>query len=102
MAKTAEDSAAEINAELKALREDFAALIATLKEAGTQQAGNVAAGVREAVGQMGEQVRMSAGQARAQGEAMANEMEAMIARNPLTSILVALGLGYLVGVITRR
>lgn len=102
MAKIGEESAAEIGAELKALRDDLASLVQTLKDAGRREADNVAAGLRDAAGQVSEQVRVTAGQARAQGEAMATEMEAMIVRNPITAVLVALGLGYLVGAITRR
>jgi ElaB/YqjD/DUF883 family membrane-anchored ribosome-binding protein len=102
MARTPEESAADIGADLKALREDVASLIQTLKETGTQQAGNMAAGLRDAVDSVGESVRMTAGQARERGEAVARDMEAMIGRNPLTAVLVALGLGYLLGIITRR
>lgn len=100
--RTAEENIGEIRDELKALRDDLAALGQSVRDLGVQQANSVAGSVRDAVGQATESLRMSAGEARRQGEAVATEIEAAITRNPLTAILVAMGLGYIVGMISRR
>jgi ElaB/YqjD/DUF883 family membrane-anchored ribosome-binding protein len=101
-AKTPEESINDIRGDLKALRDDLVSLAGTVRDLGTQQAGSMAQNVRGAVGQAAEGMRMTAGEARRQGEIMASEMEAAITRHPLTSVLIALGLGYLVGLISRR
>lgn len=100
--KTPEESITDIRADLKALRDDLASLAGSVRDIGARQAGSMADNVRDAVGHAAESVRMTAGEARRQGEIMATEMEAAITRHPLTSVLVALGLGYLVGLISRR
>ena len=87
----------ELKDELKAIRADFANLLETVKAMGQEQADAALDSAREAVDTVAEQVRSKAADAQKRGEAAAEEVEAMITRHPLTSILVAIGLGYLVG-----
>jgi ElaB/YqjD/DUF883 family membrane-anchored ribosome-binding protein len=96
-AKTTEETSAELGREIKALRDDFTALMATVKEYGELQAAQAAHSARETIDRVGERIRMTADEARERGEAMATEIEVMIARRPLTSVLIALGVGYLIG-----
>ncbi len=46
---------------------------------------------------MAETLRTTASEARHRGEVAASELEDMIAARPLTSVLVALGVGYVIG-----
>ena len=96
-AKTAEEASAEISKELQALRDDLAALVSTVKGLATTQAEHAMDAARETVGNVTERLRMSASEARHRGEEAANEFEDMIARRPLTSIMIALGIGYVIG-----
>ncbi len=96
------DETADIGPELKALREDLAALIETVKGLGAKQAAGAAESVHEAVNEMADRLKTGAGDARRQGEAVAQEFAAMIARRPVGSILAALALGYVVGKLKHR
>jgi ElaB/YqjD/DUF883 family membrane-anchored ribosome-binding protein len=89
-----EDMNAELSRELKALRADLAALAGTVKEMAAQRAEAVVENISETV-------RMTAAEAQQRGEALAGEVEEMIRNRPLTSLLVALGVGFLVGKISR-
>ena len=89
-----EDMSAELSREMKALRDDLAALAGTVKEMAAQRAEAVVENISETV-------RMTAAEAQQRGEAMAGEIEDMIRNRPLTAVLVAAGIGYLVAKITR-
>ncbi len=94
--------AAALGRQIKAIQADVASLTDTLKQFGAAQAGHVADVVGKAVGQAGDTMRSTAAEARRRGEIAAEEVEQIITRNPFTSILVALGLGYIIGFISRR
>jgi ElaB/YqjD/DUF883 family membrane-anchored ribosome-binding protein len=73
-----------------------------LKNMGTEQMANISDAVRGAVTEAGETVRQTAAEARHRGETAASEMEAAIQRKPFTALLIALGLGFVVGTLARR
>jgi ElaB/YqjD/DUF883 family membrane-anchored ribosome-binding protein len=89
-----EDMSAEFGREMKALRDDLAALAGTVKDMAAQRAEAV-------VGAAKETMKMTAAEAQRRGEAMALEVEDMIRERPLTSVLVAVAVGYLIGKITH-
>jgi ElaB/YqjD/DUF883 family membrane-anchored ribosome-binding protein len=91
------DATEEFKDELKALRADFAKLVETVKAMGREQADSALNSAREAVDHAADRIKKRAAEAQQRGEAAAEEIEAMIGRHPLTSILVAIGLGYLIG-----
>ncbi len=97
-----EADAAALGRQIKAIQADVAALTDTIKQFGVAQAGHVADAMGRAVGQAGDTMKTTAAEARRRGEIAAEEVEQMITRNPFTAVLVALGLGYIVGFITRR
>jgi ElaB/YqjD/DUF883 family membrane-anchored ribosome-binding protein len=96
-AKPGADASDEFKAELMALRADLAKLVETVKAMGREQADSALNSAREAVDHAAERIKKRAADAQQRGEAAAEEIEAMIGRHPLTSILVAVGLGYLIG-----
>ncbi|MCW5698027.1 MAG: DUF883 family protein [Bauldia sp.] len=102
MASAKEDSFDDLQKELKALRADLTALVGTVKEIGASQAENLASQVKGAVGELGSRMRMTADEARRRGEEAAHEIEDVIGRHPLTAVMVAMGVGFIVGAITRR
>ena len=89
-----DDMNAELGREMKALRDDLAALAGTVKEMAAQRAEAVVENISETV-------RMTAAEAQKRGEAMAGEIEEMIRNRPLTAVLVAAAVGFLVGKISR-
>jgi len=96
-AKPSADTTEEFKAELKELRDDIAKLVETVKAMGRERADSAFHSAREAIDDAADRIKSRAAEAQRRGEAAAEEVEAMITRHPLTSILVAIGLGYLVG-----
>lgn len=96
-----EDTAAELRREVKALRDDLTALVGTVSDYIGKQASQAGEAAKEGVGQMAEALKSTANEARRRGEIAASEIEDMIAARPLTSVLVALGLGYVIGKLRR-
>jgi ElaB/YqjD/DUF883 family membrane-anchored ribosome-binding protein len=95
--KTAGDASAELSKELAALREDLAALVATVRDLATSQAGHAVDAAKETVGHVADRLKMTATDARHRGEEMASEIEEMIVSRPLTAVMIALGVGYVIG-----
>lgn len=89
-----EDTSTELSREMKALRDDLAALAGTVKEMATQRAETIVENISETV-------KMTAAEAQERGEAMAGEIEEMIRNRPLTAVLVAAAVGFLAGKILR-
>ncbi len=96
-AKPATDKAHELKDELNPLRKDLSNLMDTVKAMGKDQAESAVHSAKEAVDRAAEKVRTTTSEARKKGEVAAEELEAVILRHPLTSIFVALGLGYVFG-----
>ena len=69
----------------------------TVKSLGGERAESVLHRARDAAEHAADEIRMSASEARHRGEAAVEDIEAMIKRHPLTSILVAVGLGFIFG-----
>ena len=92
----------ELQAQIETVKEDLAAISATLADL-------VRSGVREGRERMertarqyrqqgAEQADAALEEARAYGEAL----EGRIVQNPFAAVLVALGLGFLIGLLSRR
>ena len=84
------------------LASDTAGIQATLRKrvnAAAKQAANVGSDILGEATALGEEAVEAA--ARGAGAAVST-VEAEIARNPLTSVLIALGFGFAVGLLTRK
>lgn len=92
-----EDTAAELGKEIKALRDDLTSLMATVSDYVGRQASHASEAAHETFEGVKETLKSTASEARRRGEIAASELEDMIAARPLTSVLVALGIGYVVG-----
>lgn len=102
MESATEATMADLQNQMKAIQSDLASLTGTLKSYGAEQMQHMSAAARHAMDRAGEGMRMSAAEARQRGEHIAEEVEQTISRNPLTSVLVALGVGYVAGMISRH
>jgi len=91
-----------VSEQLEVLRRDVAVLVEMLGElvGGTAREG------REAIERRAEDYvrkgRQRADEAVSQARALEEELEAKITRNPLSAVLIALGLGYVFGQMSRR
>jgi ElaB/YqjD/DUF883 family membrane-anchored ribosome-binding protein len=92
---------ADIGSDLAALRRDIAHLADAMR--GLVEVQTQAAGVRltGAVGDAKSKITHAADEARNNVRAAGDEFEASIDRNPLTAVLIALGVGLLIGSIGR-
>lgn len=98
----AEADLATLMAQLAAIRNDVTAIAAALGSVGLGRVESMTETMRGAFDHAAAGLKGDAGEARRRGEEAAEEVEAMIARNPLVSLLLALGLGFLAGMLTRR
>ena len=101
MTPNVEGATADIGADLVALRRDIAHLAEAMR--GLVEAQTQAAGVRmsDAMGDARSKISHVAEDAQNNVRAASGEIEAAIDRNPLTAVLVALGVGMAIGLISR-
>jgi ElaB/YqjD/DUF883 family membrane-anchored ribosome-binding protein len=90
----------DIAADLAALRRDVARLGDTISELAHHQAQAAGHRVAEAVGDVKEKISGSAADAQKRVRAMSGEIEAYAGHHPLKSVLIALGIGLSVGVLS--
>ncbi len=101
MTRNTESVAGEFTADLTALREDVASLadrMAKLVQHQTQSAG---LRVSEAVDDATDKITSTAAKAQKTVCAAGREIESSIERNPLTSVLIAFGVGISLGLLNR-
>ncbi len=92
-----DEAAAELAANLAALRDDIGRLsdtVAGLVRAQTDAAG---AALKDAVGGAREQFSQAAGQAQESALGAVADLERRIEKNPLTAVLIAAGVGMIFG-----
>lgn len=101
MTNTIAGSAADIGADLAALRRDVAHLAETMR--GVLETQTEAAGLRvsDAVGDARSRISNAACDAQKNVTAAGGEIGASIERNPLTAMLIALGVGMVIGSLGR-
>lgn len=98
----AEADLATLLAQLAAIRKDITGIAAAIGSVGLGRVESMTETMRGAFDHATAGLKGEAGEARRRGEEAAEEVEAMIVRNPLVSLLLALGLGFLAGMLTRR
>ncbi|MBB5753298.1 DUF883 family protein [Prosthecomicrobium pneumaticum] len=92
----------DVAEQLRVLRADVAALAETIRTLGAQRVEAGADALRNAAERTGETLRMSADDARRRGEMLAEDLESRIAANPIPSVLIATGVGLLLGTLFSR
>ena len=110
---TAEPNTADVTAELTQLRADFGRLADSVSELVKSQTQTVTATMREQAGKAGDAVAanfadLSASAAKMTNSAQAsmqsagNDIEASIERNPMAAVMIAAGIGLVLGLVTAR
>lgn len=97
-----EISVQDLAEQLGTVQSDVAELTDLIRKLSVQKAGNVADDVMDTVSRVTSMGKMSVDEARRRGEALASDVEDSIARNPLTSVLIAVGLGFVLGSLAGR
>lgn len=101
MIKTAESAAGDVSADLAALRHDVARLAESMSKLVQQQTQAAGHRVSEVAGGAREKIASTAADAQHRVRAASSEIEASIQRNPLLAVLIALGVGLSLGLLTR-
>jgi ElaB/YqjD/DUF883 family membrane-anchored ribosome-binding protein len=101
MTKT-EGAAGDFAADLAALRQDVARLAETMGELVRHQTQAAGHRVSEAVGEAKDRISSSVADAQKRACAAGGEIEASIERNPLTAVLIAVGVGMSLGMLMSR
>ena len=101
MTDNVEGATADIGTDLAALRRDIAHLAEAIR--GLVAVQTQAAGVRlsDTIGDAKSKISNAADDAQDNVRAVSGEIEAAIDRNPLTAVLIALGVGMFIGLISR-
>jgi len=101
MSRSTDDTPPDLAADLAALRQDVARLAETMSELVRHQTHAAGRRVSEAVGDARDRIASGATDAQNRVRAASGEIEARIERNPLTAVLIALGIGMSLGLLSR-
>lgn len=94
--------AQEIELQLAQLREDIAVLARTVAAAGSQKAENVGRRVKRATDEATDASLNMVEAAREQALSLEKDLERQIRSNPLQSVAIAAGAGFLFALLARR
>ena len=100
--RQAEATIDDLAAQIEAIRADLAKLTSILSKVASEEVSTARGKVRDAASAMADEGERLVGAARDQADASTREVEAAIQRNPFGAVLVAIGLGFLFGMFTRR
>jgi ElaB/YqjD/DUF883 family membrane-anchored ribosome-binding protein len=101
MTKPIEEATQDFTADLAALREDITKLTLSVTELVRAQATTTADSMLGAVDHARKKISDTASDAQDRVSAISSDFESTIERNPLTAILVAIGAGILIGLLSR-
>lgn len=101
MTKPVEEATQDFTADLAALRDDISKLTLSVTELVRSQASSTADTMMGAVNNARQKFTDSASDAQDRVSAISSDLESTIERNPLTAILVAIGAGILIGLMSR-
>lgn len=101
MTKADEPSVEDLRDNLVELRKDFKALLTTVERLAESQAQDVSNQVREGLKTYADKGEALYGSASKKAERVYGELHESVERNPMSAMMIALGLGYLIGVMTR-
>ena len=99
--KSGDGAAADIAADLSALRADIASLNETIARLTRDRVDAAGAAVKGAVGDARDQISQAAGHARSSAFGAAADLERRIERDPLTAVLIAAGIGMAIGMTSK-
>lgn len=92
------EGAADLSEQIKAIQAELLALTESVRSFSSEKAHAGAEALREAAGRAGD----AADDARRHGEHMAEALEGRITANPLPSVLIAAGVGLVIGAMLGR
>ncbi len=101
-AKIADDaSAEELREHINDLRKDFKELLGTVEKLASAQAEGVSNQLRDGLRSYVGRGEDALDTVREQAERVYDDLHETVERNPMTAIMIALGIGFVVGIATR-
>ena|SRR5438552_10109470 len=91
-----------LEAELAKLRDDISSLAGTVRDVASDEVHATVDAIRERLDKATVEARKAARRAKSGAHDAADAFEGAIEEHPFTSILVALGLGFIIGAFLRR
>jgi ElaB/YqjD/DUF883 family membrane-anchored ribosome-binding protein len=91
-----------LEAELSKLRDDVASLAGTVRDIASDEVHATVDAIRDRLDKAAGEARKAARRAKAGAHDAADALEGAIEEHPFTSILIALGLGFVIGTLLRR
>jgi ElaB/YqjD/DUF883 family membrane-anchored ribosome-binding protein len=95
-------SSEDVAAQIETIRADIATLAASISKLAGEEIGSAQERLRDKAASAQERGEQLADSARKQAQANVRRVEDVVQENPFGAILVAIGLGFLVGMFTRR
>ncbi|MCX5497722.1 hypothetical protein OSH11_23690 [Kaistia dalseonensis] len=92
----------DLSEQVKAIQAELLGLTETIRSFTSQKAEAGADAFRDAAHAASETVRSSAEDARRRGEHLAEDIEGRITANPVPSVLIAAGIGLVIGALIGR
>lgn len=96
------DSHIDVSEQIKAIQAELLALTEQMRDYSSAKAQAGAEAVREAAEKASETARATAEEARRRGERVAEDLEGRITANPLPAVLIAAGVGLVIGAMISR
>lgn len=91
-----------LEAELAKLRDDVGSLASTVRDIASDEVKATVEAIRERLDKASSEARRATRRAKASAHEAADALEGAIEEHPFTSILIALGLGFIIGALLRR
>lgn len=102
MARGSDDAAQDLHAQIEVLKTEVTKLTGILSELVTGKANETAEAAQAELDQWLKSGRKAAGQARSSAEQATVSLQEAIEERPFAAVLVALAVGYLAGIVSRR
>lgn len=93
---------AQLETEFAKLREDVASLADTVKGIAANEARGVSDALRSSLESAAKQARNASKRVKSEAHDAAESLQASVEEHPISSVLVALGVGVVVGMMLRR
>lgn len=94
--KDLQEELATLKADVKKLSEDVGDLLGVLRELGVDKVNSARSSLDEELDRRRDELRTALNSARARGEKAADAVEGEIAQHPMSSVMAAFGMGFLI------
>lgn len=99
---TTKTDGTDLASQIKSIQDELVGLTETIRSFASERVGAGADALRGAADSASETVRLSSEEARRRGQRIAEDLEGQITGNPLPAVLIAAGIGLVIGAVLSR